>query len=278
MDDKTKLALIAKLTANALEYHNDNSEALYAVCGLCHSKGADIDRNYDILVKAGLIAPDDEIETSDDKVAEAHKRFMNIGCVGGSEKKECKIKTPIARIIVCGSPDKPYYNIQYFDPTDKEFHIGFGSYVIDYVREWLDVYFEIVEEPTCVPYITPENAVKQSDNAVSHPVHYTRGGIECINAIKASMTDDGFCEYCKGNVLKYLWRWRDKGGTQDLEKAKVYLDWLIEAAKGAKMSILRCAKCGAIIYAWEDTYKTADGEYVCKECYDEAQAEEADDV
>ena len=25
-------------------------------------------------------------------------------------------------------------------------------------------------------------------------------------------------------------------------------------------------------------YKTADGEYVCKECYDEAQAEEADDV
>ena len=43
------------------------------------------------------------------------------------------------------------------------------------------------------------------------------------------------------------------------------------------MSILRCAKCGAIIYAWEDTYKTADGEYVCKECYEQT-VEEADDA
>ena len=43
------------------------------------------------------------------------------------------------------------------------------------------------------------------------------------------------------------------------------------------MSILRCAKCGAIIYAWEDTYRTSDGEFVCKECYDETQAEEDDD-
>lgn len=69
------------------------------------------------------------------------------------------------------------------------------------------------------------------DDKVNHPNHYTKGGIECIDAIKASMTSDGFCDYCKGNVLKYLWRWRDKGGVQDLEKAKVYLDWLIEEAK-----------------------------------------------
>ena len=43
------------------------------------------------------------------------------------------------------------------------------------------------------------------------------------------------------------------------------------------MSNLRCAKCGAIIYAWEDTCKTADGEYVCKECYEQTD-EEADDA
>ena len=72
--------------------------------------------------------------------------------------------------------------------------------------------------------------VKPTNDAVQHPSHYTQGGIECIDAIRASMTADGFCDYCKGNILKYIWRWRDKGGVEDLKKARVYLDWLINAA------------------------------------------------
>lgn len=70
-----------------------------------------------------------------------------------------------------------------------------------------------------------------STENVNHPSHYTQGGIECIEAIRASMTQEGFQDYCKGNVLKYVWRWRDKGGVEDLEKAKVYLEWMIESAK-----------------------------------------------
>ena len=69
-----------------------------------------------------------------------------------------------------------------------------------------------------------------ADN-INHPPHYTQGGIECIDAIRASMTPSGFCDYCKGNVLKYLWRWADKGGVEDLCKAAVYLNWLIETAE-----------------------------------------------
>ena len=72
--------------------------------------------------------------------------------------------------------------------------------------------------------------VEPTNDAVQHPLHYTQGGIECIDAIRASMTADGFCDYCKGNILKYIWRWRDKGGVEDLRKASVYLDWLINAA------------------------------------------------
>ena len=67
---------------------------------------------------------------------------------------------------------------------------------------------------------------------VNHPSHYTQGGIECIEAIRASMQPEGFQDYCKGNVLKYIWRWRDKGGAEDLEKAKVYLQWAIDSAEG----------------------------------------------
>ena len=75
-----------------------------------------------------------------------------------------------------------------------------------------------------------KDEVKPTNGAVQHPSHYTQGGIECIEAIRASMTVDGFCDYCKGNIIKYIWRWRDKGGVEDLRKASVYLDWLINAA------------------------------------------------
>lgn len=34
--------------------------------------------------------------------------------------------------------------------------------------------------------------------------------------------------FCESNVVKYITRWRDKGGLQDLEKVKHYVDLLIE--------------------------------------------------
>ena len=76
--------------------------------------------------------------------------------------------------------------------------------------------------------------VEPTNDAVQHPSHYTHGGIECIDAIRASMTADGFCDYCTGNIIKYIWRWRSKGGVEDLRKASVYLDWLINAAEGKR--------------------------------------------
>lgn len=64
---------------------------------------------------------------------------------------------------------------------------------------------------------------------VNSPAHYASGGIECIDAIEASMTPEEFQGYCKGNLIKYSWRYRDKGGTQDLQKARWYLDRLIKS-------------------------------------------------
>ena len=79
--------------------------------------------------------------------------------------------------------------------------------------------------------------VEPTNDTVQHPSHYTHGGIECIDAIRASMTADGFCDYCKGNIIKYIWRWRDKGGVEDLRKASVYLNWLINAADEKEKTI-----------------------------------------
>ena len=66
---------------------------------------------------------------------------------------------------------------------------------------------------------------------VTKPAHYQRGGIETIEVIRAKLGPVGFGYYCEGNVLKYLTRWRDKNGAEDLRKARVYLDWLLTEAE-----------------------------------------------
>lgn len=63
---------------------------------------------------------------------------------------------------------------------------------------------------------------------VNHPSHYVDGGIECIEAIEAELTAEEYRGYMKGNIAKYIWRERLKGGTQSLKKAQWYLDRLIQ--------------------------------------------------
>ena len=62
---------------------------------------------------------------------------------------------------------------------------------------------------------------------VTKPQHYNKGGIEAIDYIKQQL-GPGFGDYCAGNVMKYLHRFKYKNGVEDLKKAQVYLNWLIE--------------------------------------------------
>lgn len=71
-------------------------------------------------------------------------------------------------------------------------------------------------------------------NNVNHPNHYTNGEIEVIDYIRDKLSAVEFVGYCIGNVLKYVSRWKFKGGVEDLEKAAVYLNWAIERAKDGK--------------------------------------------
>lgn len=66
-------------------------------------------------------------------------------------------------------------------------------------------------------------------DVVNKPEHYRQGGLECIEAIEASMSREEFQGYLKGNIEKYVWRYRYKNGIQDLHKARWYLDRLILA-------------------------------------------------
>jgi len=78
------------------------------------------------------------------------------------------------------------------------------------------------------PVFTIQGRPTVQEDVVNHPSHYLDGGIECIEAIEAQQTLEEFRGYLKGNIAKYVWREKHKGGTESLKKARWYLDRLIE--------------------------------------------------
>lgn len=57
---------------------------------------------------------------------------------------------------------------------------------------------------------------------VKHPSHYNKG-IEMWDYAHSHNLN-----FFEGNIVKYVTRWKDKNGVEDLHKAKQYLDKLIE--------------------------------------------------
>lgn len=66
-------------------------------------------------------------------------------------------------------------------------------------------------------------------NNVEHPEHYNKG-IECWDYIVSHNMD-----FLSGNIIKYVTRYKDKNGIEDLKKAKQYLDKLIEVEENKRM-------------------------------------------
>ena len=67
-------------------------------------------------------------------------------------------------------------------------------------------------------------------DSVNHPEHYiSKTGIEVIDVIRSFVQDlDGMKGYLVGNILKYMCRWNHKNGLEDLQKARWYLNYLID--------------------------------------------------
>lgn len=66
------------------------------------------------------------------------------------------------------------------------------------------------------------------NDTVNRPAHYTAGKVECIDAIEAATVGlEGIEAVCTANIIKYIWRWKRKGGAQDIRKAMWYADRLL---------------------------------------------------
>jgi len=61
-----------------------------------------------------------------------------------------------------------------------------------------------------------------------NPTHYKQGSVECIDALAAACHDlQGLDAICTANAIKYLWRWKQKNGVEDLKKAQWYINRLL---------------------------------------------------
>jgi len=86
--------------------------------------------------------------------------------------------------------------------------------------------------------VSDEDPVTPEEDLVNHPNHYASGGIECIDALAASMTPIEYAGFLKGQVFKYIWRYRLKGKpVQDLKKARFYLDRLIQLTEKEEVTV-----------------------------------------
>lgn len=73
----------------------------------------------------------------------------------------------------------------------------------------------------------------QTTDLIENQPHYKNQGIEPIDLMRNNFSKEEFAGFLQGNVLKYMLRYKDKNGVEDLKKAKTYLTWLIEEEDNA---------------------------------------------
>ena len=110
--------------------------------------------------------------------------------------------------------------------------VDFGDGDIAYSARGEDDQWLILEQD--LSDLTFDPPSKQPD-MVNSPAHYGNGSIECIEYIEDFLTTEEFIGYLRGNIAKYLHRWRWKGKPmEDLKKARWYLDKLIQEVGGER--------------------------------------------
>lgn len=63
----------------------------------------------------------------------------------------------------------------------------------------------------------------------SHDPEHYKGAIETIDAIRVALGKDGFSAYCRGQVMRYMWRLGKKDAAhKEVKKALVYSQWLYD--------------------------------------------------
>lgn len=126
---------------------------------------------------------------------------------------------------------------------------GCGAEPKSWARGWDEAISEVLgiaedlDEPTRIGYspslraasINIGKAIQEGIDMVNQPSHYKgKHGLESIEIIQNFATDEMEMGFYWGNAIKYMTRYRNKNGLEDLKKARKNLDWLIEHMEGKK--------------------------------------------
>lgn len=118
--------------------------------------------------------------------------------------------------INLGFASKEYCERVYPDTPIKKYKVK-----QDEVAKWFD---DAANAMKAVATVGVSMKNDNNDN-VNNPSHYTAGGVETLDYIKAKVKD--YPSYVAGNILKYVSRYEHKNGIEDLKKAQFYLNDLI---------------------------------------------------
>ena len=83
-----------------------------------------------------------------------------------------------------------------------------------------------IEKPCrdCWKGDTWEPKKPEPDN-INHPAHYEGNtSLECIDVMEIAFGAEAVGNFCLCNAFKYLWRYKHKGGAEDVQKAEWYLN------------------------------------------------------
>lgn len=158
--------------------------------GYC--SGKDCDHDCEIAFKQTTCS-----RWAKDHPAEA-ARLMGLEVVEDKMKvnvdKPEKIRTNFAKIIVSGKCENPYYEIMYFHPEKNELCIGYSSYNLEYVFQWLQDIFEVVEEKEEPMDKTDKHRFTQEEVSQAKDIRYVFGREDTIKR-----TVDG--AVCYGHII-----------------------------------------------------------------------------
>ena len=95
----------------------------------------------------------------------------------------------------------------------------------------IDLSYELDKKYAKDSKIENAKTTETQSDPVNSPTHYQTGLIETIDSIKNILGHEKFQAYCIGNVIKYLSRYREKNGLEDLKKAETYISFIIKSYK-----------------------------------------------
>ncbi len=74
---------------------------------------------------------------------------------------------------------------------------------------------------------------------VVHQEHYESVKLQPIEIMAMDFEREEFIGFLKGNILKYILRYNKKDGINDLKKARIYLDWMIQYIETGRINIIK---------------------------------------